>query len=73
MAQALMNQQHFFCVHKKSEVLLKTVKAEVINVGKDPLIIMTFECPECHHQILYKIAFSDLKQLVPSVKNPLIT
>ena len=75
MAQNLMDQQqqHFYCVHKKGvEVLMNVAETKVRPNGHNPLIIVVFECPNCHHQLLYKISGEAIKQFTAlKSKNPL--
>ena len=67
-----MEQKWFFFKHvddngRETLAPLDVTKAEILRLGKtESLNVTTFICPECSHQVVYKITLSDLGQLIKS-------
>lgn len=63
-----MEQTFFYCKSKHPEVLLKIVEQEIqMADGKPALAIITFQCPKCHHEFIYKMPVSTLKQFLVEI------
>jgi len=66
------NQTFFYCKHKRGkEFLFKIVETKMVPVGdKDTLEIITFQCPDCKHEFLYKISLLNAKQFLSGQNQP---
>lgn len=71
---AFPNQTYFYCKsksHKNVEVAMKVAESKLQAIGNsDNLVIVTFRCPQCGHELIYKISGSDMNQFLPLGQKP---
>lgn len=62
----------FYCRHGQEDIRFKPTKIKILNeAAKDQVLTITFECPRCHKEIIFKTELSAVAALTSSLLSSL--